>query len=69
MKKYRVRIYTTSVDFSPTFEMDEFELAEFLDIGDQFFLRIKDDVYEKNCLLSIGQIVGIEWIEFILPVN
>jgi hypothetical protein len=63
MKKYKVKVHTTSPDLLPTCVMDEFMLEETLMLEDTNFLRLDDDTEEKFFLLNVSQIVGIEWME------
>lgn len=63
MKKYNVKVYTTSDDLLVDCILDEFNLGEFLDCTDTDFLRLEDDARDLYYLFNISQIVCIEWKE------
>jgi len=63
MKKFSVKIYTTSDDLLVDCIMDEFTLEELLPFEDEKFVKIEDDAKDISCLLNVSQIVGIEWEE------
>lgn len=65
MIKYKVKIHTLCPDLVPVFEMDEFELADFLDFGDSYFVEIEDDTHNTSIMVAIDSIVGIEWREIL----
>lgn len=60
MKKFSIKVFTTSPDFCPQCVMDEFSLAEFLDFDHHSFIKIEDDTFDVSSLINTSSIVGIE---------
>jgi hypothetical protein len=63
MKKYNVKVFTTSDDIILDCNMDEFSLGEFLDFDDANFIKIEDDTKELTYIFNVAQIVCVEYKE------
>jgi hypothetical protein len=61
LKKFRVKIYTTSPDLSPECIMDEFMIRETFPLSDEEWLILEDDTTDKVFEFNSSQIVGIEY--------
>lgn len=63
MKKFNVKVYTTSDDLLVDCVMNERNLVDFLDFDDDEFIKIEDDIRGVTFLFNISQIVCVEWKE------